>query len=131
MRSAAFLETWLDVLRQTASRSGRPTVFGRGENPVNFVSVQEVAARVTRAVDEPAPGGRVIEVEGPQDLSLNQLAATVAHETGYSGPPRHVSRPMLHVVASTAGLLRPELGRQARAALAMDVTPLAARHRQH
>ena len=31
VRSAAFAQLWLDIMAETASRSGRPLVFGRGE----------------------------------------------------------------------------------------------------
>jgi hypothetical protein len=33
------------VLAKTAARFGRPVVFGRGDNPINFVSVTDVAAK--------------------------------------------------------------------------------------
>jgi NADH dehydrogenase len=130
VRSAAFRETWEEVLRSTRSSTGRLTVFGRGDNPVNFVSVQDVAAVVVEAVLDGGGRGRVIDVEGPEDLTLSQLAAVVAAELGSDAAPRHVPRPLLHLMAITAGLVRPELGRQARAALAMDTTPLAAQARR-
>ena len=37
-----------------------------------------------------------------------------------SNKPRHAPRPALHIMAATIGKLRPDLGRQARAALCMD-----------
>lgn len=126
VRSSAFLETWLDLLRGTAARSGRPTVFGRGDNPVNFVPVAEVAAAVLTAVTDRTTRGRVLEIAGDEDLTLVQLGGRVAAETGFEGEPRHVPRVVLHLLAGTVGHVRPELGRQARAALAMDTTPLAA-----
>jgi NADH dehydrogenase len=124
VRSSAFLETWLDVLRGTAARSGRPVVFGRGDNPVNFVPVNDVAAAVVAAVLDRSTRGQVLEVEGAEDLTLVQLAERVTAETGFDGPPRHVPRAVLHLMAGTVGLVRPELARQAHAALAMDTTPL-------
>jgi uncharacterized protein YbjT (DUF2867 family) len=39
VRSTAFIELWAEIMR-------RGIVFGRGENPINFVSVNEVAAAV-------------------------------------------------------------------------------------
>src|SRR5262249_43135622 len=53
VRSTAFMETWVALLRQTAARSGRPLVFGRGDNPINFVSVIDVAALAERAITDP------------------------------------------------------------------------------
>ena len=45
VRSTAFLETWVDIIRDTAGRSGRPVVFGPGANPINFALVEDVASR--------------------------------------------------------------------------------------
>ncbi len=58
VRSTAFLETWIDLLAQTADRAGRVVVFGRGNNPINFVSVNDVAAVVDRAISMRTPAVR-------------------------------------------------------------------------
>ena len=65
VRATAFLETWTALLEQTASCSGRPLVFGRGDNPINFVSVDDVAALVERVVVDPSTRGQVFEIGGP------------------------------------------------------------------
>jgi uncharacterized protein YbjT (DUF2867 family) len=125
VRATAFLELWTDLLGQTAGRSGRPLVFGRGENPINFVSVADVAALVERAVIDPATGGQVLEIGGPENLTFNQLAQALQIAAGRPGAPRHVPRPMLQLMANTIGRFKPELGRQARAALVMDRADLS------
>ncbi len=48
--ATAFIELWIDLLDSTAGRSNRPLVFGRGQNPINFVSVLDVAALLGRPV---------------------------------------------------------------------------------
>jgi uncharacterized protein YbjT (DUF2867 family) len=124
VRATAFLELWIDVLTSTAARSGRPIVFGRGDNPINFVSVTDVAALVVRAVADPAARGRILEIGGPDNLTFNQLAAAIQAAAGRAGTPRHVPPLALRLMAGTVGRLKPELGRQARAALLMDSTDL-------
>ena len=69
VRATAFLELWTELLQSTAARSGVPTVFGRGTNPVNFIPVQQVALAVARAATDPSLGGRVVEVGGPEKLT--------------------------------------------------------------
>ncbi len=133
VRATAFLELWIDVLAKTAARSGRPVVFGHGDNPINFVSVTDVADLLEQAVTDPATRGRIIEIGGPDNLSFNQLAAAIQQAGGRSAGPRHLPRFALALMARSAGYLRPELGRQARAALVMDQAdfsfdPTAARH---
>jgi NADH dehydrogenase len=120
VRATAFLELWIDVLAKTAARSGRPVIFGRGDNPINFVSVMDVAGLVEQAVTDPATRGRILEIGGPEDFSFNQLAAAIQQAAGRPGPLRHVPPLMLRLMARSAGYLKPELSRRARAALVMD-----------
>ncbi len=124
VRATAFLELWIDLLSQTAARSGRPVVFGRGTNPINFVSVTDVAALAEQAVTDPAARGRILEIGGPGNLTFNQLAMAVQAAAGRTSAPRHVPPAMLRLIASTLGQVKPEFGRQARAALIMDQTDL-------
>lgn len=120
VRASAFMELWVDLLRQTAARSGHPLVFGRGDNPINFVSVADVAGLIDKVVTEPGSRGKTLEIGGPDNLSLNQLAAAVQSADGRTGSPRHVPPAMLWLTANTIGRFKPELARQTRAALAMD-----------
>jgi uncharacterized protein YbjT (DUF2867 family) len=125
VRATAFLELWIDLLNKTAARSGRPLVFGHGKNPVNFVSVTDVAALVEHAITDPAARGRILEIGGPDSYTFNELAAAVQVAAGRTRPPRHVPPPVLQLMACTLGRVKPEVGRQARAALAMDRAALA------
>ncbi len=120
VRATAFTELWVDLLRQTAGRGGRPLVFGRGDNPINFVSVEDVAALVEIAVTKPEMRGSILEIGGPENITLDELARATA--TGPGGPvrPRHISPIALRVMAATLGNLRPQLGRQMRSSLLMD-----------
>lgn len=120
VRSTAFLELWIDLLRQTAGRSGRPLVFGRGTNPINFVSVVDVAAIVENAVIDPATRGKILEIGGPDNLTFDDLAEAVQTAAGRTERPKHVPPPMLRLMADSVGRVKPQLGRQARAALVMD-----------
>src|SRR4051812_49096633 len=90
VRATAFLELWIDLLSQTTGRSGRPLVFGRGENPINFVSVADVAALVERAVTDRATRGQILEIGGPENVTFNQLAQALQTAAGRPGAPRHV-----------------------------------------
>ncbi|RPF27708.1 SDR family oxidoreductase [Georgenia muralis] len=120
VRSDAFTQAWVALLEQT-SKNGRPVVFGRADNPVAWVDVEDVADVVTAAVLDGSLRGRTLDVCGPERLTLGQLALAVMRRGGVAGRPRRVPRPVLHVAARTVGVARPVLGRQMRAALAMDV----------
>jgi uncharacterized protein YbjT (DUF2867 family) len=124
VRATAYLETWLALLQQTAGRSGRPLVFGRGDNPINFVSVRDVAELLEQVVTDPSTRGQAFEIGGPQNLSLNQLAAELQRAAGRGSGPRHAPRTALRAMAVALQPFRPELARQARAALVLDSTDL-------
>ncbi|WP_349897612.1 SDR family oxidoreductase [Parafrigoribacterium soli] len=120
IRAAPFLDTWVEILEATAVRSGRPLVFGRGNNPISFVSVGDVAELVERVVVDPSTRGSVLQIRGPNDRTLNQLAAAVQAKAARRGTVRHVPPLALSLTANTIGRMKPQLGRQARMALAMD-----------
>jgi NADH dehydrogenase len=120
VRATAFAELWVEILRKTAGRSGRPVVFGRGDNPVNFVCVDDVAAAVEYAVVEPTTRGTTMQIGGPDTVTLSALAALVQAADGGTGQPRHVPPLALKGLAGSVGRVRPTFGRQLRLALAMD-----------
>jgi uncharacterized protein YbjT (DUF2867 family) len=124
VRATAYLETWLGLLEQTAGRSGRPLVFGRGDNPINFVSVRDVAELLEQVVTDPSTRGQAFEIGGPQNLSLNQLAAELQRAAGRGSGPRHAPRTALRAMAVALQPFRPELARQGRAALVLDSTDM-------
>jgi uncharacterized protein YbjT (DUF2867 family) len=70
IRPAAYLETWVAVIGARLAAGGPALVFGPGRNPINFVSAHDVAAAVDLAVHDQALRGQVLEVAGPENLTL-------------------------------------------------------------
>jgi uncharacterized protein YbjT (DUF2867 family) len=124
VRATAFMETWAAIMARPLLTSGKILVFGRGDNPVNFVSATDVGALVERAAIGPGLRGRVLELGGPDNLTFNQVATIVQQTTG-RGTVRHIPRAALHLMAMTAATLKPALARQVRAALAMDTIDMS------
>jgi NADH dehydrogenase len=120
VRATAFMETWVTVMSQPLRASGKIPVFGRGDNPINFVSATDVAALTALAATDPCLRGQVLALGGPDNLTFNQFAALVLEDTGCRGTIRHIPRPALQALAWLAAGIKPALARQARAALAMD-----------
>jgi NADH dehydrogenase len=120
IRPAAFVQTWLQVLAESAGRSKRPRVLGRGDNPIPWVDVAEVAALVVGAVEDPALRGRTLDLVGPEWLTLDALARSMMAGLGWAGVPAHVPRPVVRTAAWTLGLVVPQLRRICLGALAMD-----------
>jgi NADH dehydrogenase len=124
VRATAFFESWVDVFHQTAARSGRPLVFGRGQNPINFVSAVDVAALVEHAVIDRGTRGEILEIGGPDNVTFDKFAHATQSAAGRAGASRHVPPAMLRLMAHSIGRVKPQLGRQARAALVMDQADL-------
>jgi NADH dehydrogenase len=124
VRATAFMETWATIMGRPLLGSGRILVFGRGDNPINFVSATDVAALVALAVTDPGLRGQVWEIGGPDNLTFNQVAATLQEAAGCHGTVRHIPRPALHAMAWLTTAIKPALARQARAALAMDAVDM-------
>jgi NADH dehydrogenase len=124
VRSTAFLELWIELLTRTAGRSGAPLVFGRGDNPINFVSVVDVATLVEVVISDDTTRGATLQIGGPQNLTFNELASAVALAAGCDRSPRHIPRSALRVMANTVGRIKPDVRRAVCAALAMDESDL-------
>jgi NADH dehydrogenase len=125
VRATAFMETWGKIMSRALQASGKILVFGRGDNPVNFVSATDVAALISHVVATPGLRGQVLELGGPGNLSFNQVAAILQEATGRQGTVRHIPRPALHTMAVATTWLKPALARQARAALVMDTVNMS------
>jgi uncharacterized protein YbjT (DUF2867 family) len=123
VRSTAFLETWIDLIADTADRAGRVVVFGRGQNPINFISVHDVAALVSRVIGDQEARGHTIEIGGPENLTLTRLA-TAIQIAGPTVAPRHVPRAALKAMSVLLRPFWPERARQGAAALALDTMDL-------
>lgn len=119
------METWARLIGAPLLATGRTRVFGRGANPINFVSANDVARVVDQAVTDPAMRGRVVEVSGPENLSMRQFAATFATVSGRPGRVGAVPLPVMRVMARLLRPLHPALARQIQAGVVMDTTDMA------
>ncbi len=119
IRPTAFMEVWARLI-------GEPLVTtGRGDNPINFVSAHDVARFIDLAVVDPALRGGVVEVGGPENLSLRQVAATVETVTGKMGAKSHVPLPMMRLMAVLMRPVNPALARQIQAGVVMDTRDMS------
>jgi uncharacterized protein YbjT (DUF2867 family) len=125
VRATAFMETWGKIMGRPLQTSRKIPVFGRGDNPINFVSATDVAALVSQAATSPSLRGQVLELGGPDNLTFNELAAILQETTGCRGAVRHIPRPALQMMAWLSAGMKPALARQARAALAMDTIDMS------
>jgi uncharacterized protein YbjT (DUF2867 family) len=120
IRPTAYMETWGTLIGEPLLETGRTRIFGRGNNPINFVSAHDVARYVELAVVDLTMRGEVVEVGGPENLSMEQVAQTFEAVTGKEGKASHVPLPMMRLMSVIMRLVNPTLARQIQAGVVMD-----------
>ncbi len=125
VRPTAYLETWLGIVGGPMVASGKALIFGRGRNPINFVSAIDVARTIEHAVAAPIEARQTIEVPGPQNLTLLDLVDIVRAVTGRSGSSRQIPRAMLRLLSVVLRPVNRMRAGQIGAALVMDTREMA------
>jgi uncharacterized protein YbjT (DUF2867 family) len=125
IRCTAFVETWARLIGEPLLRTGRTRIFGRGKNPINFVSAHDVAAFAELAVVDPSLAGVILEVGGPQNLSLVQVARVFADVIGSNGRLSHIPLPMMRLASVLMRPIAPSLARQIQAGVVMDTSDMS------
>jgi uncharacterized protein YbjT (DUF2867 family) len=124
VRSTLFLETWIEIIGAKVDHGGPALVFGPGQNPINFVSVADVAGFVCLAVNGDQRIGESVSVGGPQNLGFTEIAAHLLARKGRTDRPKQVPLTALRVMSVIARPIRPGFARQARAAVVMNTTDM-------
>ncbi|TXN28126.1 SDR family oxidoreductase [Lacisediminihabitans profunda] len=122
IRPTAFLETWTKLIGAKLPTGGAARVFGRGDNPINFVAVTEVASALDRAVFDEGWRGRSVDVVGTDSITLNQLAERLTAAAGSSSRTDHVPLLALRALSILARPVAPAFARMAHAAVEMDTS---------
>lgn len=126
LRPSAFMELWTDIVGTPIVRQGRAMIFGRGTNPINFVAVADVARYAVFALDDPRARGQIIEVGGPDNVSLLAFARMIERALGRApAAPRHIPLAMMRVMGVVARPVNPAFARQVRAGVLMDTTDMS------
>jgi NADH dehydrogenase len=125
IRPTAYLETWLGIIGGPLVAKGKTLVFGRGRNPINFVSAVDVARFVELAIAEPSMRERVVEVPGPDNLSLDALVTITEAASGRSGRVSHTPRAAMRVLSAALRPINRMRAGQIGAALVMDTRDMA------
>ncbi|PZS02155.1 MAG: NAD(P)-dependent oxidoreductase [Candidatus Chloroheliales bacterium] len=125
IRPSAYMETWADLIGQPLVKTGKTQIFGRGDNPINFVSVYDVARYVELAVVDPAMRGVLVEVGGPENLNMRQVVQKFEMVLGKAGTISAIPRPMMRLMAVLMRPVNPRLARQIQIAIVMDTADMA------
>ena len=81
------METWMTVIGGTLADKGHALVFGPGRNPINFVSVRDVAALVALPLATGAMPDETVEIGGPGEPGLRHRGRA-PHRGPWQARPR-------------------------------------------
>jgi uncharacterized protein YbjT (DUF2867 family) len=124
LRPRSFMELFMGIVAGPIVRGKPAMIFGPGVNPINWISVEDVATYALIALEDPAALGQTIEAGGPENVSLVQMAETVGRVTGKPVTMRHIPLPMLRVMSVAARPFSPGFARQAAAGVMMNASDM-------
>jgi NADH dehydrogenase len=123
IRPAAYMELWCELVGRPLLEKGKTQVFGRGRNPINWVSASDVARFVESAIVDPALRGKTLEVGGPENLSVTEFLDVFRSETASNGKVGHVPLAGMRVGAIVMKLVDQSMARTIQGAIVMDTRP--------
>jgi uncharacterized protein YbjT (DUF2867 family) len=124
IRPAVFMELWAGIVGDSLTKSGKATVFGRGDNPINLVSVRDVARFVELAIVDPRLRGMALDLGGPENLTLNEVVETFGATSGRHAAARHIPLMAMRVGSLLMRRFKPDLARLIQAAALMDTADM-------
>lgn len=124
LRASPFMEFWAALVGRPILDRGRTTVFGRGTNPINFVSAGDVARLAVRLADDPGAVNQIVEIGGPENFTMLEVIARFERAAGRKARVRHVPLAVMRVMHNTVGRVIKPLGRQIGAGILMDTAPM-------
>ena len=125
IRPASYMELWCELLGRPLLEKGKTQVFGHGDNPINWVSATDVARFVELSVVDPEMRGRVIELGGPENLTMNEFVEVFRSQTSSEGKVDHIPPAAMRVMAVLMKPINPRMARQVQAGIVMDTRPQA------
>ena len=125
IRPGPYMELWCYLLGLPLLQKGKTQVFGHGDNPINFVSATDVARFVELSVADPELRGQLIDLGGPENLTMNQFVEVFQAETSSAGKVGHFPPAVMRVMAVLMKPINPSMARQVQAGVVMDTRPQA------
>lgn len=120
VRPTAFMALWAGIVGDPIVNKGKSMVFGKGDNPINFIAESDVAHFVELAIFDPDLNGAILEIGGPGDLTFNQVVQQIVVAAGRTAATKHVPLPVMRVAQLLLKPIKPDIAAMIRAGVAMD-----------
>lgn len=123
LRPAAFMETWAMIVGDPVLKTGKVQIFGDGTNKVNFVAVDDVAAAAVDSLDRPGALNADVDIFGPENLSLLDVASVFERLRGAPARKQHLPVPVMKLLSAVVRPFNPVFARQVKAGALMASVP--------
>ena len=102
VRPSIFMEVWLSPHTGFDPVGGTARIFGSGEAALSVISASDVANYLAACVDNPQVRNQVLELGGPEPISLNAIVTLFERALGRPVQKQHVPEAALQQQLATA-----------------------------
>ena len=112
LRLPAFMEWHAHrLLGKSIMDKGKVTILGSGENPTNFIAVDDIVQALNIIVGNQAYFNKTINVAGPENISKNEVANIYGRLSNKTPKVSHVPVGVLKVMSAIINPFHPGIGR--------------------
>ena len=77
-----FMEIWLGPVLGFDCADAKAVIYGEGKNKISWIAIKDVASFAVASIDNPAAQNAVIQLGGPDDLSVLDAVGIFEQESG-------------------------------------------------
>ena len=123
LRPTAFMESHAEMfIGQPVMEKGKVSLFGKGQNPRNFVAADDVAQFAVMALENGELNGRVIDIGGPEELTNMEVVRVYERLTDRPVKVSHVPLGALKVMYQLLRSFHPGLSQIMQSSICADTT---------
>lgn len=123
IRPTAFMEIYAwELVGKPIAAGKRVMMFGPGTNKRNYVAADDVANAVVLALRIPELRGRILDVGGPDNLTVREVVAIFEKVTGKRAKVSAMPLPVVRTMAGVISRVHPGIARIMRSAAHNETT---------
>jgi NADH dehydrogenase len=123
LRPTAFMEAHAEMfIGQPILGKGKVSLFGKGQNPRNFVAADNVAQFAVMALSDPTFSGQTVDIGGPENLTNMEVVRLYEKLDGRTAKVSHVPLGMLKVMYRLMRPFHPGLSQIMQFSIYADTT---------
>lgn len=112
LRLPAFMEWHVHrLLGKSIIDKGKVTILGKGENPTNFIAVDDIVQALNIIVSNEAYYNKIINLAGPENISRNEIASIYGRLANKPPKVGHLPVGALKVLSAIINPFHPGVGR--------------------